>query len=66
MIYLSYKHICDVISLVVTSCVGHNIFVKQLFQEFPEKTRPIGFKHPPFMCPDMSPSSSVPTSGRLV
>jgi len=37
-----------------------------LLQEFPEKTRPISFKHPLFTCPDMSPSSSVPTSGRLV
>lgn len=33
------------------------------FQEFPEKTRPVGFKHPAFHCPDMSPSSSVPSSG---
>ncbi|XP_026051026.1 phospholipase B1, membrane-associated-like [Carassius auratus] len=37
-----------------------------LKKEFPEKTRPISFKHPPFMCPDMSPSSSVPTSVELV
>ncbi|XP_056115944.1 phospholipase B1, membrane-associated [Rhinichthys klamathensis goyatoka] len=37
-----------------------------LRKEFPEKTRPIGFKHPLFTCPDMSPSSSVPTSVELV
>ncbi|XP_021324310.2 phospholipase B1, membrane-associated isoform X1 [Danio rerio] len=37
-----------------------------LRKEFPEKTRPISFKHPLFMCPDMSPSSSVPTSVELV
>nr|XP_055043027.1 phospholipase B1, membrane-associated isoform X3 [Misgurnus anguillicaudatus] len=37
-----------------------------LRKEFPEKTRPISFKHPPFTCPDMSPSSSVPTSVELV
>lgn len=32
-------------------------------QEFPEKTRPVSFKHPAFRCPDMSPSPSVPSSG---
>uniref|UniRef100_A0A3Q3WWQ8 Uncharacterized protein n=1 Tax=Mola mola TaxID=94237 RepID=A0A3Q3WWQ8_MOLML len=31
-------------------------------QEFPEKTRPVNFKHPVFQCPDMSPSPSVPSS----
>lgn len=34
-----------------------------LSQEFPEKTRPVSFKHPVFQCPDMSPSASVPSSG---
>ncbi|KPP78564.1 phospholipase B1, membrane-associated-like, partial [Scleropages formosus] len=34
--------------------------------EYPEKTRPVGFKHPPFQCPDMSPSPTVPTSVELV
>uniref|UniRef100_A0A3B4ASI3 Uncharacterized protein n=1 Tax=Periophthalmus magnuspinnatus TaxID=409849 RepID=A0A3B4ASI3_9GOBI len=33
-----------------------------LTQEFPEKTRPVSFKHPVFECPDMSPSPSVPNS----
>ncbi|KAL2098466.1 hypothetical protein ACEWY4_004946 [Coilia grayii] len=28
----------------------------------PDLTRPNPFKHPPFQCPDMSPSASVPTS----
>ncbi|XP_051511357.1 phospholipase B1, membrane-associated isoform X4 [Myxocyprinus asiaticus] len=37
-----------------------------LRKEFPEKTRPISFKNPPFICPDMSPSSSVPSSVELV
>uniref|UniRef100_A0A3B3BC42 Si:dkey-177p2.18 n=1 Tax=Oryzias melastigma TaxID=30732 RepID=A0A3B3BC42_ORYME len=31
-------------------------------QEFPEKTRPVSFKHPVFQCPDMKPSPSVPSS----
>lgn len=42
------------------------IMIRELwfrFQEFPEKTRPVGFKHPAFHCPDMSPSPSVPSSG---
>lgn len=38
-------------------------FLFLLFQEFPEKTRPVSFKHPSFQCPDMSPSPSVPSSG---
>lgn len=33
------------------------------FQEFPDKTRPVDFKHPAFRCPDMRPSTSVPSSG---
>uniref|UniRef100_A0A3Q2EGZ9 Phospholipase B1, membrane-associated n=1 Tax=Cyprinodon variegatus TaxID=28743 RepID=A0A3Q2EGZ9_CYPVA len=33
-----------------------------LNKEFPEKTRPISFKHPVFQCPDMTPSPSVPSS----
>ncbi|XP_026854833.2 phospholipase B1, membrane-associated isoform X2 [Electrophorus electricus] len=33
---------------------------------YPEKTRPVSFKHPPFWCSDMSPSSSIPTSVELV
>ncbi|TDH00281.1 hypothetical protein EPR50_G00186750 [Perca flavescens] len=37
-----------------------------LNKEFPEKTRPVSFKHPVFQCPDMSPSHSVPTSVELV
>lgn len=37
-----------------------------LSQEFPEKTRPVSFKHPVFQCPDMSPSPSVPSSGPSV
>uniref|UniRef100_A0A3B3RTL9 Si:dkey-177p2.18 n=1 Tax=Paramormyrops kingsleyae TaxID=1676925 RepID=A0A3B3RTL9_9TELE len=31
-------------------------------QEHVEEMRPAGFRHPPFQCPDMSPSPSVPTS----
>lgn len=37
-----------------------------LSQEFPEKTRPVSFKHPLFQCPDMSPSPSVPSSGQSI
>ncbi|XP_053699846.1 phospholipase B1, membrane-associated [Synchiropus splendidus] len=37
-----------------------------LHQEFPEKTRPVSFKHPLFQCPDMSPSPSIPTSVEFV
>ncbi|XP_077566469.1 phospholipase B1, membrane-associated isoform X1 [Stigmatopora nigra] len=37
-----------------------------LNKEFPEKTRPVGFKHPAFQCPDMSPSHSTPSSVELV
>ncbi|XP_046878142.1 phospholipase B1, membrane-associated-like [Hypomesus transpacificus] len=37
-----------------------------IFQEFPEKTRPVNFKHDLFQCPDMSPSPSVPNSVELV
>nr|XP_057913453.1 phospholipase B1, membrane-associated isoform X2 [Doryrhamphus excisus] len=37
-----------------------------LTKEFPEKTRPISFKHPVFQCPDMSPSTSAPSSVELV
>ncbi|XP_061901107.1 phospholipase B1, membrane-associated isoform X2 [Entelurus aequoreus] len=37
-----------------------------LNKEFPEKTRPIGFKHPTFQCPDMSPSATAPSSVELV
>ncbi|XP_056872849.1 phospholipase B1, membrane-associated isoform X2 [Takifugu flavidus] len=37
-----------------------------LNKEFPEKTRPVSFKHPVLQCPDMSPSPSVPTSVELV
>ncbi|XP_059898046.1 phospholipase B1, membrane-associated isoform X3 [Gadus macrocephalus] len=37
-----------------------------LNEEFPEKTRPVNFKHPLFQCPDMSPSPSVPSSVELV
>ncbi|KAK1796043.1 hypothetical protein P4O66_009148 [Electrophorus voltai] len=33
---------------------------------YPEKTRPVSFKHPTFWCSDMSPSSSIPTSVELV
>uniref|UniRef100_A0A3Q3DLK1 Phospholipase B1, membrane-associated-like n=1 Tax=Hippocampus comes TaxID=109280 RepID=A0A3Q3DLK1_HIPCM len=33
-----------------------------LNKEFPNKTRPVGFKHPAFQCPDMSPSPSAPSS----
>ncbi|XP_053344804.1 phospholipase B1, membrane-associated-like [Clarias gariepinus] len=31
-------------------------------KEHPEKSRPVSFKHAPFLCPDTSPSPSVPTS----
>ncbi|XP_019715100.1 phospholipase B1, membrane-associated isoform X2 [Hippocampus comes] len=37
-----------------------------LNKEFPNKTRPVGFKHPAFQCPDMSPSPSAPSSVELV
>ncbi|KAK7909752.1 hypothetical protein WMY93_014436 [Mugilogobius chulae] len=37
-----------------------------LNKEFPEKTRPVSFKHPVFECPDMTPSPSVPSSVELV
>ncbi|XP_069570516.1 phospholipase B1, membrane-associated [Brachyistius frenatus] len=37
-----------------------------LNKEFPEKTRPVSFKHPVFQCPDMSPSPSVPSSVEYV
>ncbi|XP_035271123.1 phospholipase B1, membrane-associated isoform X1 [Anguilla anguilla] len=37
-----------------------------LNKEFPEKTRPQGFSHPPFQCPDMSPSPTNPSSVELV
>ncbi|XP_058470135.1 phospholipase B1, membrane-associated [Solea solea] len=37
-----------------------------LSKEFPEKTRPVNFKHPVFQCPDMSPSPSVPSSVEFV
>ncbi|KAL6486458.1 hypothetical protein MHYP_G00058500 [Metynnis hypsauchen] len=37
-----------------------------LKKEYPEKTRPASFKHPPFRCPDMTPSTSIPTSVELV
>ncbi|XP_028822196.1 phospholipase B1, membrane-associated-like [Denticeps clupeoides] len=56
---------------------GHNWFqeyeeaVKHLSEEdlrreYPEKIRPQTFKHPPFKCPDMSPSPTVPTSVEFV
>nr|XP_040017398.1 phospholipase B1, membrane-associated isoform X3 [Gasterosteus aculeatus aculeatus] len=37
-----------------------------LSKEFPEKTRPASFNQPVFQCPDMSPSSSVPSSVEFV
>ncbi|XP_034018113.1 phospholipase B1, membrane-associated [Thalassophryne amazonica] len=37
-----------------------------LNKEFPEKTRPVSFKHPAFQCPDMNPSPSIPTSVEFV
>ncbi|XP_036066569.1 phospholipase B1, membrane-associated [Oryzias melastigma] len=37
-----------------------------LSKEFPEKTRPVSFKHPVFQCPDMKPSPSVPSSVEFV
>ncbi|XP_051908702.1 phospholipase B1, membrane-associated isoform X2 [Hippocampus zosterae] len=37
-----------------------------LNKEFPNKTRPVGFKHPAFQCPEMSPSPSAPSSVELV
>ncbi|XP_057679237.1 phospholipase B1, membrane-associated isoform X2 [Corythoichthys intestinalis] len=37
-----------------------------LNKEFPEKIRPVGFKHPAFQCPDMSPSLSTPSSVEFV
>ncbi|KAB5562016.1 hypothetical protein PHYPO_G00013120 [Pangasianodon hypophthalmus] len=33
-----------------------------LYQEYPDKVRQQDFQHPPFQCPDMSPSPTVPTS----
>ncbi|KAJ8290363.1 hypothetical protein GJAV_G00011900 [Gymnothorax javanicus] len=33
-----------------------------LSKKFPEKTRPQGFSHPLFQCPDMSPSPTNPSS----
>uniref|UniRef100_A0A3P8RK67 Phospholipase B1, membrane-associated n=1 Tax=Amphiprion percula TaxID=161767 RepID=A0A3P8RK67_AMPPE len=44
--------------IAVATCVLASRSVK----EFPEKTRPVSFKHPEFQCPDMSPSPSVPSS----
>uniref|UniRef100_A0A3B3TVL7 Phospholipase B1, membrane-associated n=1 Tax=Poecilia latipinna TaxID=48699 RepID=A0A3B3TVL7_9TELE len=35
---------------------------EDLNKTFPEKTRPMRFKHPPFQCPDMTPSPTVPSS----
>ncbi|XP_058846609.1 phospholipase B1, membrane-associated [Acipenser ruthenus] len=35
-------------------------------QDFPEKEYPQQFKHPPFVCPDMKPSPTVPTSVHYV
>ncbi|XP_066550796.1 phospholipase B1, membrane-associated isoform X2 [Amia ocellicauda] len=35
-------------------------------QEFPEKSRSQSFLHPPFQCPDMAPSKTVPTSVKYV
>nr|XP_049613569.1 phospholipase B1, membrane-associated isoform X1 [Syngnathus scovelli] len=46
--------------------MSHMIITTASLQEFPEKTRPIGFKHPAFLCPDMSPSPSAPSSVELV
>uniref|UniRef100_A0A3Q2W6N8 Phospholipase B1, membrane-associated n=1 Tax=Haplochromis burtoni TaxID=8153 RepID=A0A3Q2W6N8_HAPBU len=37
-----------------------------LNKEFPEKTRPVSFKHPVFQCSDMSPSPSVPSTVEFV
>ncbi|XP_012734473.2 phospholipase B1, membrane-associated isoform X1 [Fundulus heteroclitus] len=37
-----------------------------LSKEFPDKTRPVSFKHPVFQCPDMTPSPSVPSSVEFV
>ncbi|KAM9467108.1 phospholipase B1, membrane-associated-like [Clarias gariepinus] len=39
-----------------------HISQKSLHQEYPNKVRQSGFQHPPFQCPDMSPSPTVPTS----
>nr|XP_023657986.1 phospholipase B1, membrane-associated-like [Paramormyrops kingsleyae] len=39
---------------------------KVLSEEHVEEMRPAGFRHPPFQCPDMSPSPSVPTSVEFV
>ncbi|KAI1895408.1 hypothetical protein AGOR_G00105980 [Albula goreensis] len=33
---------------------------------FPEKTRPVGFSHPLFQCPDMNPSPTNPSSVEFV
>ncbi|KAL7861619.1 hypothetical protein SRHO_G00130600 [Serrasalmus rhombeus] len=35
---------------------------EELSQEQPGKIRPQSFQHPPFQCPDMSPSPTIPTS----
>ncbi|XP_041121982.1 phospholipase B1, membrane-associated [Polyodon spathula] len=35
-------------------------------QDFPEKEDPQQFRHPPFVCPDMKPSPTVPTSVHYV
>ncbi|KAJ8341371.1 hypothetical protein SKAU_G00336620 [Synaphobranchus kaupii] len=37
-----------------------------LSKEFPEKTRPQGFRHPLFQCEDMGPSPTNPSSVELV
>ncbi|KAF5895335.1 phospholipase B1, membrane-associated-like [Clarias magur] len=39
-----------------------HISQESLHQEYPDKVRAQGFQHPPFQCPDMSPSATVPTS----
>ncbi|XP_014909405.1 uncharacterized protein LOC106960694 isoform X2 [Poecilia latipinna] len=39
---------------------------EDLNKTFPEKTRPMRFKHPPFQCPDMTPSPTVPSSVEFV
>ncbi|XP_056623627.1 phospholipase B1, membrane-associated-like [Triplophysa dalaica] len=35
---------------------------EELHKKHQEKTRPQGFQHAPFHCPDMTPSPTVPTS----
>ncbi|XP_054900122.1 phospholipase B1, membrane-associated [Poeciliopsis prolifica] len=39
---------------------------EDLNKMFLEKTRPLHFKHPPFQCPDMTPSPTVPSSVEFV